>query len=89
MKVIVVGSGGREHAISWKLAQSDEVSQVVCVPGNGGTAIENKCKNLDTKDYIAAAKAESCDFAVIGPEDPLAQGLADEFWKAGIPCVGP
>lgn len=93
MKIIVVGSGGREHAISWKLAQSALVSQVICAPGNGGTAMEPKCKNIqpgsDPASYVAIAKQEGCTLAVIGPEDPLAQGIADLFWQAGIPCTGP
>lgn len=99
MKVIVVGNGGREHTIAWKIAQSAKVETVFCVPGNGGTANESKCINIDVKNldyvkagenpYIAVAKHEGCELAVIGPEDPLAEGLADEFWNAGIPCVGP
>ena len=99
MKVIVVGNGGREHTIAWKIAQSSKVDSVICVPGNGGTAKESKCKNIDPKSYeglsanenayVQIAKKEGCTLAVIGPEDPLAEGLADEFWKAGIPCVGP
>ena len=96
-KIIVVGSGGREHAIAWRLAQSPLVKEIVCVPGNGGTANEEKCSNVPLDEakglpgnpYVAIAKKEGCDFAVIGPEDPLAEGLADEFWNAGIPCVGP
>ena len=96
-KIIVVGSGGREHAIAWRLAQSPSVESIVCVPGNGGTSNETKCSNvpldaakgLPGNPYVEIAKKEGCDFAVIGPEDPLAVGLADEFWKAGIPCVGP
>jgi len=99
MNVIVVGSGGREHTICWKLAQSSVVDKIVVVPGNGGTANETKCVNVNPKDcdyikdgenpYVAIAKHENCRMAVIGPEDPLAEGLADEFWKADIPCVGP
>lgn len=99
MNIIVVGSGGREHTICWKLAQSSVVDKVVVVPGNGGTANEEKCVNVNPKDcdyiaegenpYVAIAKHENCRMAVIGPEDPLAEGLADEFWKADIPCVGP
>lgn len=99
MNIIVVGNGGREHTIAWKIAQSSSVEKVVCVPGNGGTAKEEKCLNVEIKDcgyinssenpYIQIAKHENCTMAVIGPEDPLAEGLADVFWEAGIPCVGP
>ncbi len=91
MKVFVVGNGGREHAIAWKLAQSELVEEVLCAPGNGGTTFENKCANvlMENNDYVAAAKREGCALAVIGPENPLAEGLADSFWAAGIPVVGP
>ena len=101
MKILVVGSGGREHAICWKLAQSPLVSEIICVPGNGGTAFEKKCRNIDPEQctylysggtavlYPQIAVHEKCDLAVIGPEDPLADGVADAFWNAGIPCVGP
>ena len=99
MNIIVVGSGGREHTICWKLAQSSVVDKVVVVPGNGGTAFESKCVNVNPANcdyigqgenpYVAIAKHENCRMAVIGPEDPLADGIADEFWKADIPCVGP
>ncbi|MBR5402018.1 MAG: phosphoribosylamine--glycine ligase [Treponema sp.] len=99
MNIIVVGSGGREHTICWKLAQSSIVDKIVVVPGNGGTANENKCVNINPENcdylvkgenpYVQIAKHENCRMAVIGPEDPLAEGLADEFWKGEIPCVGP
>lgn len=98
VKVIVVGSGGREHTIAWKLAKSSSVDEVICVPGNGGTANEIKCRNIDLKQdyipeganpYVEIAKHEGVTFAVIGPEDPLAAGIADAFWNANIPCVGP
>ena len=101
MKVLVIGSGGREHTIAWRLAQSNLVNEVICVPGNGGTATESKCKNIDPKkDFalqnlslneaaVAIAKSEKIDFAVIGPEDPLAEGIADSLWAAEIPTVGP
>ena len=91
MKVIVVGNGGREHAIAWKLAQSSSVEEVICTPGNGGTAFENKCRNVEGKtqdDFIRIAKENNCDLCVVGPEDPLCAGLADKFWEAGIPTVG-
>ena len=90
MKVIVVGNGGREHAIAWKLAQSMSVSEVICVPGNGGTAHEAKCRNIHPDEcdyieegtsendiYVQIARHEGCTLAVIGPENPLAAGLAD------------
>ena len=101
MKVIVAGSGGREHAIAYKLAQNAHIEEVICVPGNGGTACEQKCRNVnpadrdDTKSltfkdaFVKIAQAEKVEFAVIGPEDPLADGIADALWDAGIPTVGP
>lgn len=101
MKVIVAGSGGREHAISYRLALSSKIEEVICVPGNGGTEFETKCRNIDPKDnpalekldfvkaFVQIAKDEKADFAVIGPEDPLAEGIADALWEAGIPTVGP
>lgn len=101
MKVIVAGSGGREHTISWRLAQSGKIDEVICVPGNGGTEFETKCRNINPKDdpeteklsfveaFVKIAKAEKVDFAVIGPEDPLAEGISDALWSAGIPTVGP
>ena len=97
-KVIVVGSGGREHTIAWRLAKSALVDEVVCVPGNAGMANEDKCRSVALSQsyvekgknpYVQIAKHEGCEFAVIGPEDPLAEGIADDFWNAGIPCVGP
>ena len=99
MNVMVVGSGGREHAIAWKIAESAIVEKVICVPGNGGTASEPKCVNVDLNGcgyiksgenpYVQIAKHEDCSLCVIGPEEPLANGLADIFWESGIPCVGP
>lgn len=101
MKIIVIGNGGREHTIAWKLAQSEFVEEVICSPGNGGTAIEQKCTNINPSNceytsslnqndaYVEIAKKNDCRLAVIGPENPLAEGLADKFWAAGIPVVGP
>ena len=101
MKVIVAGSGGREHAIAYTLAQSNSVEEVICVPGNGGTAFESKCRNVNPSEregtkslsfnqaFVKIAQEEKADFAVIDPEDPLAEGIADALWSAGIPTVGP
>lgn len=88
MKVVVIGSGGREHTIAWKLAQSDKIDEVICVPGNGGTSTEVKCRN-ESGDAVEIAKRENVDFAVVGPEDPLADGISDKLWDAGIATVGP
>lgn len=99
MKTIVIGSGGREHAIAWALAKSPDVSEVVCVPGNGGTALENKCRNIavpvsETAEVVRICAVELSgatpdSFVVVGPEDPLAAGMADRLAAAGIPAVGP
>lgn len=100
MKVIVIGSGGREHTIARQLSLSSLVTDIICVPGNGGTHFENKCRNINPETYkatkglstieamVAIAVAEKCDMAVIGPEDPLAAGIADLFAKENIPVVG-
>lgn len=100
MNIIVIGSGGREHAIVWALSKSPSVKKIIAVPGNGGTANEAKCKNVSPDEcsyivqngvhpFVQIAKYEACTLAVIGPENPLAEGIADIFWKEGIPCVGP
>ncbi len=98
MKALVVGSGGREHAIAWALSNSPEIEEVICVPGNGGTAVEKKCRNLDMPlDNLEAAADAAIrelggtagNFAVIGPENPLAEGAADIFNAKGLPAVGP
>ena len=99
MNIIVIGSGGREHAIAWALSKSECVEKIIVVPGNGGTAHEAKCKNISIDEctyihgnenpFVQIAKNENCSLAVIGPEDPLADGISDLFWEAGIACVGP
>jgi len=99
MKTIVIGSGGREHTIAWSLAKSSTVTEVVCIPGNGGTASEHKCRNINIGVSETAAVVDACvaelagnngsSFVVIGPEDPLAAGLADKLAEAGIRAVGP
>ena len=100
MKVLVIGSGGREHAIAWKLAQSATVARIYVAPGNGGTALEAKCCNIalpgsdparpESQDFLSDfAQKEGINLAVIGPEAPLAAGLADTLRGAGIAVVGP
>jgi phosphoribosylamine--glycine ligase len=92
MNVLVIGSGGREHALCWKLAQSSKVSRVIAAPGNGGTheVAENVAvKDGDIPGLLALAKREKVGLVVVGPEAPLVAGLADELAAAGIPCFGP
>lgn len=92
LKVLVVGGGGREHALAWKLAASKRVAKVFCAPGNAGT--ESVCTNLpipqgDHPALVAAAQAEGVDLVVIGPSEPLIHGLADRFHAVGLPVFGP
>ena len=94
MKVLLVGSGGREHALAWKIAQSAAVDQIFVAPGNAGTATESKCSNVDiqAKDLdglLAFAQKEEIGLTVIGPEDPLVAGVVDTFEAAGLNCFGP
>lgn len=94
MKILVVGSGGREHALAWKLAQSRRVSDVVVAPGNAGTAAEPGVRNApvaadDIDGLVALARRESIDLTVVGPEAPLAAGIVDRFEQAGLKCFGP
>ena len=92
MKLLVVGSGGREHALAWKLAQSPQVETVFVAPGNAGTALEPKLQNLTKtshQDLIDFCRTEGIAFTVIGPEAPLAAGIVDDFRTAGLPVFGP
>ena len=92
MKLLVIGSGGREHAIAWKLAQGARVQKVYVAPGNGGTARENGVENvaLDGNDALVAfARKESITLTVVGPEAPLAAGVVDAFRAAGLRIFGP
>jgi len=94
MKVLVVGGGGREHALAWKLAQSPRVAEVLVAPGNAGTAREPKCRNAaisatDIAALVDLARAERVGLTVIGPEGPLVAGIVDAFEAAGLPCFGP
>lgn len=94
MKVLVVGSGGREHALAWKLAQSPRVSEVIVAPGNAGTANEPRVRNVaiattDIDALLRFAQDEQIGLTVIGPETPLVLGIVDRFRAAGLACFGP
>lgn len=92
MKVLVVGGGGREHAICYKLAQSPRVKELFCVPGNAGLADIARCVDISAEDIsgiVALASEEKFDMAVIGPEVPLAMGIVDELEKVGVKTFGP
>jgi phosphoribosylamine--glycine ligase len=94
MKLLVIGSGGREHALAWKLAQSPRVSEVLVAPGNAGTARENKCRNVDINAtdldaLLALVVSESVALTVVGPEGPLVRGIVDKFRAAGQRIFGP
>ena len=92
MKVLVIGSGGREHALAWKLAQSPKVTRVLVAPGNAGTALEPLVENVaitSIRDLIALAREQQVQFTVVGPEAPLAAGVVDAFRTEGLPIFGP
>src|SRR5437016_4708323 len=92
MKVLVIGKGGREHALVWKLAQSPRVERVYCAPGNAGTAAEGENVPIEPNDFdylLRFARKEDIGLTVVGPEEPLAQGIVDFFQKAGQRIFGP
>jgi phosphoribosylamine--glycine ligase len=94
MKVLIVGGGGREHALAWKCAASARVAEVLVAPGNAGTAAEPRVRNIGVAaDDIAAllqlARAERVDLTIVGPEAPLVAGIVDAFAEAGLSCFGP
>ena len=94
MKILVIGSGGREHALAWKLAQSPRVSEVIVAPGNAGTATEGKCRNVaikvtDIEGLLKLAQDEAVGLTVVGPEVPLVLGVVDRFRQAGLRIFGP
>ena len=92
MKILVIGSGGREHALCWKLRQSPRVEKVWCAPGNGGISLDAECVPADVKDVSALADLAQklgADLTVVGPELPLVLGVVDEFEKRGLKIVGP
>ncbi len=92
MKLLLIGSGGREHALAWKLGKSEKVEKIFVAPGNGGTATHDKCENINITDIdklIAFAKKEGIDITIVGPEDPLTEGIVDEFKKENLKIFGP
>ena len=92
MKILVVGSGGREHALAWKLAQSKRIQMVLVAPGNGGTALDARMKNVALTDPVALAdfaQQEQITLTVVGPEAPLAAGIVDIFRERGMKIFGP
>jgi len=94
MKVLIVGSGGREHALAWKCAQSSRVDEVLVAPGNAGTELEPGVRNVtvgaeDIDSLLELARAEAIGLTIIGPEVPLVEGIVDRFREAQLPCFGP
>jgi phosphoribosylamine--glycine ligase len=92
MNILLLGSGGREHALAWKLAASPLTDRLYCAPGNAGIAEEAECVALDYADHaavVAFCKAKAVDFVVVGPENPLVAGIVDELEAAGIKTFGP
>ncbi|MCQ2491669.1 MAG: phosphoribosylamine--glycine ligase [Lachnospiraceae bacterium] len=92
MKVLVVGSGGREHAICWAIAKSEKVDKIYCAPGNAGVSEYAECVNIGAMDFeklVAFAKEEAIDLTVIGMDDPLVAGVVDAFEEAGLRVFGP
>lgn len=92
MRILVIGSGGREHVLAWQIAQSKLVSKIFCAPGNGGIAKLAECVDIKSDDIpglLEFAAKEKIDLTVVGPEVPLSLGIADEFIKAGLKIFGP
>ncbi len=92
MKILVIGSGGREHAMAWRLAQGAKVQKVYVAPGNAGTALEDGMENVAITaipELIAFAQREDIHMTIVGPEAPLAAGIVDAFRAAGLKIFGP
>lgn len=92
MKILVIGSGGREHALTWKLRESQEMEEIYCAPGNPGIAQEAECFPVDPakpQEILELAKALEPNLTVVGPEAPLVAGVVDDFERAGLPIIGP
>src|SRR5262245_64555225 len=92
MNILLLGSGGREHALAWKIAASPLTDRFYCAPGNAGIAQEAECVALDIADHkavVALCKENKIDFVVVGPEAPLCAGIADDLESAGFKTFGP
>ncbi|MGY0372355.1 phosphoribosylamine--glycine ligase [Clostridium sp. JNZ J1-5] len=92
MKILIIGSGGREHAIAWKVSQSNLVEKIYCAPGNGGTDKEEKCENINLEkidQLLEFAKNENIDLTIVGPETPLVEGIVDIFKENNLKIFGP
>lgn len=92
MKVLIVGSGGREHAIAWKVAQSPMVDKIYCTPGNAGISEVAECVNIGAMEFdklTAFAKEKNIDLTVIGMDEPLVGGIVDAFEAEGLKVFGP
>src|SRR5205085_8097737 len=92
MNILLLGSGGREHALAWKVAASPLIDRLICAPGNAGIAQEAECVALDIADHkavIALCRAQKIDFVVVGPEAPLVAGIVDDLEAAGFKTFGP
>ena len=92
MKVLVVGGGGREHAIIKKIKENKKVSEIFALPGNGGIAADATCVDIGAKDIdgiVKFAVENAIDYAVVAPDDPLVLGAVDALEEKGIPCFGP
>lgn len=94
MKILIIGNGGREHAIAWKVAQSERVQKIYVAPGNAGTAKEAKVENVpikteDISNLLHFAQQQAVDLTIVGPEAPLVIGISDQFQQAGLRCFGP
>jgi phosphoribosylamine--glycine ligase len=92
MRLLVLGSGGREHALAWKLHESQQMEELYCAPGNAGIAQEAECIPVDlsqTKAIVDLAKRLRADLTIVGPEAPLVAGVVDAFEKEGLNIIGP
>src|SRR5271165_4662835 len=94
MKLLIVGGGGREHALAWKCAQETRIERVFVAPGNAGTALEPKIENVaidadDIDGLLEFARAHGIALTIVGPEGPLVAGIVDRFTAEGLRCFGP